>query len=756
MNTEKNRFLLFIVLAVISFWGMTELTKRLGLNPPPPKRNAIAGKPAEAEKGKAKDLPAGVAKDAEKTPAPAAGTDKDAKPAVAQDAEKNAKAPELDVPKIAVVPPAEMVLGSTDKKSGYHLRVQLSQKGAGVDTLASALFDAERVEGQKEAPLELIQRDKNARHPLSFAMTLRRNEDVGKNAAKDDEDADPAAAAELVIGPPAVSLDAMPWEVVKDGKNPAVRATPKGDGQEIQFRATTPGPKPVTVTKTYRLFKGQDAFEMELAFSSPHDQQEIVYELMGPHNLPIEGEWYTGTFREFFTVQGGGNSSSVSTQTALDVVKAVANPERYQKLPLKFVGVENQYFTVFLKPDPLPRGNEDKWDAETRATVIGLDAVDKQKSDISFIVTSRPITVGPNRDSKQKFVVYAGAKRADDLKPFGAEVLASYRKNTWFFIPGASYMAQYVIAPMLDRTYALTKGVAKIFGGTRGSYGIAIILLTVLVRLCLFPLGRKMALSAQKMQQLSPLLKEIQEKYKDDKERATKETFALYKQHKVNPVGGCLPALIQMPILVGLWQALNNSVALRHAPFLWIDNLAAPDMLFNMHIEVPWIGHWFNLLPLGVVGLMLVQTKLFSPPATTPEAEMQQKMMKYMMVVMAVMFYKVPSGLGIYFITSSLWQICERLLLPKPAKVAAAAAAKASAAEDLDAGSGNGKHSPKKPPSPKNGDQPKGFLDGLKERLEKIMEEARHDKTLRNNTSPVSKDDGRDRSRPRPRPEKRR
>ena len=113
---------------------------------------------------------------------------------------------------------------------------------------------------------------------------------------------------------------------------------------------------------------------------------------------------------------------------------------------------------------------------------------------------------------------------------------------------------------------------------------------------------------------------------------------------------------------------------LRHAPFLWINDLAAPDMLFKFPFEIMFLGHWFNLLPILVVSLMLVQTKLFSPPPTTPEAEMQQKTMKYMMIFMAVMFYKVPSGLGIYFITSSLWSIGERLLLPKiahaPAKIA--------------------------------------------------------------------------------------
>ncbi len=181
----------------------------------------------------------------------------------------------------------------------------------------------------------------------------------------------------------------------------------------------------------------------------------------------------------------------------------------------------------------------------------------------------------------------------------------------------------------------------------------------------MFPLGRKQALAAKKMQELQPLLKELQEKFKDDKERQAKEQFALYKRHGVNPVAGCLPALIQLPIFVGLWQALNTSVPLRQAPFLWIRDLAAPDMMFHFPFEVPFLGDWFNILPFLVVGLMLFQTKLFSPPATSPETEQQQKIMKYMMVFMGVMFYKVPSGLGLYFITSSLWAIGERLLLPK-------------------------------------------------------------------------------------------
>ena len=324
--------------------------------------------------------------------------------------------------------------------------------------------------------------------------------------------------------------------------------------------------------------------------------------------------------------------------------------------------------------------------------------------------------------------------------------MASYRKNPWYFsIPFAGSLAQNVIAPLLDRIYLLTKQVAGFFGYKNGNYGVAIILLTLTVRMMMFPLGRKQALMAKKMQDLQPYLKELQEKYKDDKEELTKQTWALYKRHKANPIGGCLPALIQMPILVGLWQALNNSVPLRNAPFLYIKNLAAPDMLFRFPTELPFLGHYFNLLPFLVVSLMLVQTKLFSPPATTPEAEMQQKMMKYMMIFMAFMFYKVPSGLGIYFIMSSLWSIGERLILPKITK--SSPVIEGGDEKNPPAG-GGGKGGPS---GSKSSDKPGGWLS---QRLEKLLDEAAQDGTYRKDAKDPNKD--RDKGKPRARPGRRR
>jgi len=258
----------------------------------------------------------------------------------------------------------------------------------------------------------------------------------------------------------------------------------------------------------------------------------------------------------------------------------------------------------------------------------------------------------------------------------------------------------------------------------------------------MFPIGRKQALAAQKTQKLQPLVKELQEKYKDDQAAFAREHWALLNKHGANPIAGCLPALIQLPIFVGLWQALNTSFFLRHASFLWIQDLAAPDMLFRLPFDLPtfggWInlGNWFNVLPFIVVGLMLVQTKLFSPPPSTPEAEQQQKVMKVMMVVMGVMFYKVPSGLGIYFITSSLWAIGERLLLPKITHAAEPVAVGSGEPAGKLAGAGK----PAKPPGK------------LARFWERVLEEAQKNSTHRNNNMVEAAPGELGRSRPRSHP----
>jgi YidC/Oxa1 family membrane protein insertase len=211
------------------------------------------------------------------------------------------------------------------------------------------------------------------------------------------------------------------------------------------------------------------------------------------------------------------------------------------------------------------------------------------------------------------------------------------------------------------------------------SYGLCIIVLTVLVRGMMFPLSRKQALMSLRMQQLAPELKKLQEKYKDDRQAMGMAQMELYRKHGVNPFGSCWVLLLQMPIFMGLYFALQESIHFRLAEFwpTWIPNLAAPDMLFSWSQNIPFIsriedygsffylGPYFNLLPVIAVALMIGQQKMMTPPPTDDQQAMQQKMMKYMMIFFGLMFYKVAAGLCLYFIASSVWGFCERKLLPK-------------------------------------------------------------------------------------------
>jgi YidC/Oxa1 family membrane protein insertase len=761
----------FFLLAFCWIMLVQYISQKLGWNPPPKKPNApqVAGDAKEAEaKPEAGGAKAGAAAKPEAELGPQNKADE-----VAAEANKNRQEPPKDS-KITLYKPGELVLGSATDKSpgGYRLEALLDQRGAGIDALYSSRYDAEFEQGKaRRRPLEFIH--PSPLSPPSLALNLREGDENEQAAGEPNDDDPDQAALRRAAALAEDALDGIVWEVVPhdgqvvwsvQGTNPATKA--RVAGQALEFRtATSSG---ITVTKTFRLFEDMDALEVQLKFESPKKKQPFVYNLLGTHSIPIEGMWYTGTFRElFFGLLAPGGATEVVTHLASDVVSKAATDKPIDNTlwPIRFAGVENQYFATFVEPVPAPTGQEDRWDNKATAVVLQKSEKVTQQPDVGVRITSKPITVGPDVTVTHTYRVYAGPKTAAALLPFGAEKLANYRKSQW--IPFAPDIARLVITPTLGFTYEVTVRVARFFGGKQGNYGIAIILLTILVRALMFPLGRKQALSAQKMQNLQPHLKELQEKYKDDKERLTKETFALYKAHGVNPVGGCLPALIQIPIFVGLWQALNTSFPLRHASFLWIRDLAAPDMLFHLPYEIPFLGNWFNVLPFVVVALMLVQTKLFAPPATTPEAEMNQKVMKYMMVVMGVMFYKVPSGLGIYFITSSLWAIGERLLLPKVSHAAPPPSASVPAATDQKgrggkAGSNGDTQGPRggKDDADDNGPKTRAKPPGRFAQLwDRMLEEARKDPTYRkvmDERAEKSGEKDRDRERERPRPKPRR
>jgi YidC/Oxa1 family membrane protein insertase len=185
------------------------------------------------------------------------------------------------------------------------------------------------------------------------------------------------------------------------------------------------------------------------------------------------------------------------------------------------------------------------------------------------------------------------------------------------------------------------------------NWGLAIIILSVLVFLVLFPLTLKQMRSMKEMQILAPKVEELRAKYKDNPQKLNQETLALYREHKVNPLGGCLPMLLQMPILFALYQVLMRSVALRGANFLWIKDLSMPDRLLILPFSIPVLGNELNILPILMTIGMFVQQKVSTVSSSSSSAQQQKMMMIIMPVMFLVFFYHLPAGLVLYWVVNS-------------------------------------------------------------------------------------------------------
>lgn len=196
------------------------------------------------------------------------------------------------------------------------------------------------------------------------------------------------------------------------------------------------------------------------------------------------------------------------------------------------------------------------------------------------------------------------------------------------------------------------------------NYGLAIIFLTVLIRVIFWPLNKKSMDSTRRMQEIQPLMAAVREKYKDNPQRQQQETMRLYKEHKINPLGGCLPMLIQIPVFFALFVVLRGAIELRHSSFLWIADLSAPENLFADWSPVP-----LNILPILMGLTMWWQQKL--TPTSDPQ---QQKMMLMMPILFTVLFYNFPSGLSLYWTTNQVLMIVQLSMMRKKNAAAGAAA----------------------------------------------------------------------------------
>jgi YidC/Oxa1 family membrane protein insertase len=497
--------------------------------------------------------------------------------------------------------------------------------------------------------------------PLSLLLTL--SQAGGARLKVDDTD-------EL----PGVQLREVAWEIVESDEN------------QVVFRRKLPA-LAVEVTKRYRLAQapadaGPDAPDYHLFLdvelhNLSDEKQTLAYRLEGPTGLPLEGAWYATKISRTWGAAGmrdviarfaGNKPYQVSCPDIADGKKIETWTE--SDSPLDYLAVDAQYFSAALVPqkeDP-----KDIWFDEIKPIKVGARPTEKadwKLTDVSFRLTSKPIELAPQGTFHHEFQLFAGPKKPAILDQYKAGD-TNLGELVYYGLFG------FVARPML--------GILHLFYHLVRNYGLAIVMLTVLVRGCMFPLSRRQAQSSQKMAELKPEIQRIQEKHKDPTQR-NKAMQELYRKHNFNPFGSCLLVFVQMPIFVGLYRSLGVDVELRQAPLIsaavrWCSNLAAPDMLWNWHGVVPgfvesYLGPYLNVFPFLTIGLFIWQQKMFMPPPTDEQTAMQQKMMSYMSIFFGFMFYKVASGLCLYFIVSSLWGIAERKALPQSPAAAAGGSA---------------------------------------------------------------------------------
>ncbi|GAU08652.1 membrane protein insertase YidC [Desulfoplanes formicivorans] len=288
---------------------------------------------------------------------------------------------------------------------------------------------------------------------------------------------------------------------------------------------------------------------------------------------------------------------------------------------LKWAGIENNYFILALAP---------------LSGDMGIKA--KLEGDVYRLLVGQNLIIEPGQSQRLSCTYYLGPKKNSAMASAPNELKRSIHYG-WFdiiakpLIKGLNFLYTYV-----------------------GNYGVAIIILTIIIKILFWPLSQKSYKSMEKMKKIQPLMAQVREKYKDDRDQMNKEVMRLYKAHKVNPAGGCLPMILQIPVFFALYQALLGAIELRHAPFIahlpmtdlvWLADLSAKDP--------------FYITPIIMGATMFLQQKM-TPTAGDPT---QAKIMLFMPIVFTFIFLNFPSGLVIYWMVNNILSIAQQWMIAR-------------------------------------------------------------------------------------------
>ncbi|MDR4503667.1 MAG: membrane protein insertase YidC [Candidatus Scalindua sp.] len=393
------------------------------------------------------------------------------------------------------------------------------------------------------------------------------------------------------------------------------------------------------ITKDISLDKGKYFFDIEIILENVTETDLAAsYSIISSNGIYPEFDNYSGL------------ASVAGIDIGHDKIKLVRTdykdlPYENESVGISWAGSVNKYFASILK-----------FSSSSGISTVTSKPFENSNPlyDKDFIVSlqTNKVVIPPQGEQRDDWFLYLGPKKEEFLSQCeGLSVLLDY---------GWTTAICKILVKILNTFYSVIP-----------NYGIAILLLTILVKLILFPLTRKSQMSMFRMQQLQPLIGQLKEKYKGDKQRMGQEQMKLFKEQGVNPMSGCLPIVLQMPVFFALFRTLQLSFEMRQAPFVsWIDDLSMPDTLVQLSFSMPFLGDGVNVLPLIMGFASFVQMKL--TPKTSggddPQAKMQQKMMQIMPLVFPLILYKFPSGLTLYWTTSTLISICEQMFIRRSIK----------------------------------------------------------------------------------------
>ncbi|MEI8032865.1 MAG: membrane protein insertase YidC [Chlorobiaceae bacterium] len=447
-----------------------------------------------------------------------------------------------------------------------------------------------------------------------------------------------------------------PFNLVNSSQNGALsllfqtRDGKKIDTRDLYFRTAT--------LDTLHTIKGKESYAVRYHLEAGHGQAvDITYLFSGEsykvdYDVKLTGfsselasneyqlQWDGGLAYSEKNRKDEAQSAVAGAYLAGSLVKLDAAKEKQvyreeQSGEAKWVAVRNKYFVAAL----IPQGR-------TEGFFLGGKRMGNEFED--YVAALKIAVPSTGTVSDNHFSLYMGPLDYNTVKAqnAGLEKIMDFGWE-WLTRP----FAEYIILPVFSW-----------MNGFMGNFGLIIIIFAFLIKMVTYPLSMASTKSMKKMSALQPALKELQEKYKDNPAKLQSELGRIYKEAGVNPVGGCLPVVLQMPLLFAMFYVFRSSIQLRQHGFLWAKDLSIPDSIFDFGFSVPMYGDHIAVFPILMAVTVYVQQKI----TPTTQSNEQMKIMTYMFPAMMLLFFNnMPAGLGLYYLMFNIFSVGQQFYINK-------------------------------------------------------------------------------------------